>query len=254
MAAGVAMFGSPGTAEGNPINSGTGNKFQAETDYIGGTATHLALTRYYNSQDITSSAFGADWHSMWHRGLSVAGSTATVTREDGREDTFTNNGSGIWVADPDVTSFNAGAADRHSNRLEAHAGRRFGGELHAGGAACFDHNPCRACHDAGLQRQQPIDHGDGAVGHTLTFTYGASSHVQQATIPDGGVYAYAYDGNNNLTSVTYPDSSKSQYVYENTSFPNALTGVIDELGNRLPPMAMTVRVAPRRRNMQAGRS
>ena len=51
-------------------------------------------------------------------------------------------------------------------------------------------------------------------------------------MPDGGIYAYAYDANNNLISVTHPDGGVRQYVYGNASFPNALTGIIDENGKR----------------------
>jgi YD repeat-containing protein len=54
------------------------------------------------------------------------------------------------------------------------------------------------------------------------------------------VYSYSYDANNNLVSVTYPDATpadttdnpKRTYHYENASFPNALTGITDENGNR----------------------
>ncbi len=89
---------------GNPINAATGNKFQAETDFTGAAVTGLAVTRYYNSLDTTSSAFGADWHSTWHRSLNpFLPSTVVVTRADGREDTFTLI-AGAWQADPDVTS------------------------------------------------------------------------------------------------------------------------------------------------------
>jgi YD repeat-containing protein len=35
-----------------------------------------------------------------------------------------------------------------------------------------------------------------------------------------------------LISVTYPDGTVRKYVYENASYPNALTGIIDEFGDR----------------------
>jgi len=72
----------------------------------------------------------------------------------------------------------------------------------------------------------------GPFGHTLTFEYDTNKRVRQVTAPDGGVYNYAYDVTNNLSSVTYPNGLSRRYVYENTSFPSALTGIIDELGNR----------------------
>src|ERR1700722_9561797 len=77
----------------------------------------------------------------------------------------------------------------------------------------------------------------GPFGHVMSFAYDANGHVSQMTAPDGGVYTYTYDANNNLTSVTYPDGTKKQYLYENTSFPNALTGIIDENNARFATYA-----------------
>lgn len=77
----------------------------------------------------------------------------------------------------------------------------------------------------------------GPFGHVMSFAYDANGHVSQMMAPDGTLYAYAYDVNNNLISVTYPDGTKKQYLYENTAFPNALTGITDELGNRFATYA-----------------
>ena len=78
----------------------------------------------------------------------------------------------------------------------------------------------------------------GPFGHTLTFANDANGRVSQMTVPDGGVYTYAYSStSNNLISVTYPSGAQRQYVYENTAFPNALTGIIDENGQRFATWA-----------------
>jgi YD repeat-containing protein len=78
----------------------------------------------------------------------------------------------------------------------------------------------------------------GPFGHTLTFANDVSGRVSQMTVPDGGVYTYAYSStSNNLVSVTYPSGAQRQYVYENTSYPNALTGIIDENGQRFATWA-----------------
>lgn len=69
-------------------------------------------------------------------------------------------------------------------------------------------------------------------GHALMFSYDSSSRVSQITDPKGWIYKYAYDSNNKLVSVTYPDNAIRQYLYENTTFPNVLTGIIDETGSR----------------------
>jgi hypothetical protein len=108
----------PSCMVADPVNVATGNQFEAETDFMGAPNTALGLTRHYNSQDTTASQFGKNWHSTWHRGLVVNGNSVTVTRADGREDIFTNNGSGVYTADPDVTS----EATRHADLAHSHPG------------------------------------------------------------------------------------------------------------------------------------
>jgi YD repeat-containing protein len=51
------------------------------------------------------------------------------------------------------------------------------------------------------------------------------------TIPDGGRFIYAYDGHGNLTSVLHPDNTTRRYLYQNATYPDLLTGIIDESGN-----------------------
>src|SRR5260221_4650524 len=53
------------------------------------------------------------------------------------------------------------------------------------------------------------------------------------TDPASHVYQYAYDAAGRLSRVTYPDTRVRTYVYENTTFPLALTGIVDERGIRL---------------------
>jgi RHS repeat-associated protein len=43
---------------------------------------------------------------------------------------------------------------------------------------------------------------------------------------------YSYDAQGRLATVTNSDSTTQQYLYENTNFPNALTGLIDENASR----------------------
>ena len=68
-------------------------------------------------------------------------------------------------------------------------------------------------------------------GRQLILAYDSSGRIKTVTAPSG-VITYGYDTHSNLTSVQYPDNTTVQYLYENTSFPNALTGLIDEKGVR----------------------
>jgi YD repeat-containing protein len=212
----------PPSGEGNPINTGVGNKFQSETDFTADRHTGLSLTRYYSSQDTTSSAFGKSWHSTWHHGLTVSGSVVTMTRADGREDTFTNNGSGVYSADPDVTSTFAamtgagGAVTGWQHRLADDTIETFlvGGQL------------ASVTNRAGLVMNLAYDGNNnlikvtGPFGHTLTFANDASGRVSQMTVPDGGVYTYAYSStSNNLISVTYPSGAQRQLCLREHGLP-----------------------------------
>jgi RHS repeat-associated protein len=67
---------------------------------------------------------------------------------------------------------------------------------------------------------------------SLSFQYDGSGRLSTVTNTAGGVYTYSYDSYNNLIKVQYPDNTYVQYKYENSSYPNALTGVVDENGNR----------------------
>ena len=74
-------------------------------------------------------------------------------------------------------------------------------------------------------------------GRSLLLAYNASGQINQITQPDGNVVRYDYTtGTDNvarLNKVTYPDNRSKTYLYENSSFPNALTGVTDENNTRL---------------------
>jgi hypothetical protein len=72
---------------GNPINPGTGNKYQVEADYAGGTgAGGLAIERHYNSMGTGADiAIGENWRLGYDRSLSVDDAALTVNaRRDER--------------------------------------------------------------------------------------------------------------------------------------------------------------------------
>ena len=227
-----------GCQVGNPINAATGNKFQVENDFSAAPSTGLRLSRYYNSQDTTASPFGTSWHSTWHRGLTVNGIVVTVTRADGRVDTYTKNSSGVYASDPDV---------RDQLDPVPATGTQTGWQLLKADDSVETYTLAGLLSTittrAGLVTTLTYDGNNhltqvtGPFGHVLAFTYNANNNVATMITPVGGVYTYAYDAKGNLVSVTYPDATVRTYVYENTQFPNSLTGIIDENGNRFATWA-----------------
>lgn len=67
---------------------------------------------------------------------------------------------------------------------------------------------------------------DDSNGRKLSFTY-VNGELSQVSTPDG-VITYGYDGQGRLSTVSYPDGSVRTYQYNNSGYPHALTGVLDE--------------------------
>jgi RHS repeat-associated protein len=216
---------------GNPINFATGNKYEVETDYAAFGAFPLALTRYYGSMSTGGNHnFGQQWRSSYSRSITKTSATvALVTRDDGKGFTFAL-GSGAWTSTSDVNFRLTATADGWSlltDQDEIETYDSNGALLSYANRAGLTQRFTRDAQGRLMTVADPF-------GRTMSFSYlsGSSSLIAQVTVPDGGVYAYAYDGGNRLVAVTFPDGSKRQYLYENTAFPLALTGLVDESGNR----------------------
>ncbi|MGE0498587.1 MAG: RHS repeat-associated core domain-containing protein [Ramlibacter sp.] len=70
------------------------------------------------------------------------------------------------------------------------------------------------------------------LGRSLLFTYDAQARLSGVSATGGETVNYTYGTNGNLVSATYVDGKSRQYLYENPSFPRALTGIINEAGDR----------------------
>src|SRR5690606_3324280 len=57
--------------------------------------------------------------------------------------------------------------------------------------------------------------------------------IRRVIAPGGEIYSYGFGTEGTLDSVTYPDGTSRTYLYENNSYPQALTGIVDENGIRI---------------------
>ena len=64
-------------------------------------------------------------------------------------------------------------------------------------------------------------------GRALALAYNTNATLASLTTPDGQVINYSQDSNGRLASVQYPTGTRT-YQYTNASFPDALTGIVDE--------------------------
>ncbi|GAB2810316.1 RHS repeat-associated core domain-containing protein [Dyella kyungheensis] len=239
---------------GNPINVGTGNKYQPESDAAYG---NVSITRYYNSDNqVRASNLGASWLSGYDRTILALsnsnGSSAVVARESGRELTF-KKVNGAWIADSDIADTlteidNISGAvagwtlhvaetqlyENYSptgalisiadgNRTLVTLGYTIGGELSSAG------NPLPAT----LLRTLT-----DTTGRVSTIGYDDQLRIVSITLPDARTVGYAYNANNYLSTVTYPDGSVRQYLYDESAYSVAgsnqgkLTGIVDEGSGR----------------------
>ncbi len=258
-------------ATGNPITLGTGNKYLIETDYTGSGLSTLTLTRTYNSAPSNRAKYDLtnQWSLGIQRGLSLDSATnptiAVAVRPDGKALRFTLSG-GVWGADADITDrltqLKSGttptgwrftvASDSSQEEYDASGlllritfanglvqqfshgdgtgGIQYGVTAHANGYQA------PAC-SRPVGFPMPTTAGvllcvtDGQ-GRQLNLSYDASNRINQFANPLGQITQYAFDAHNNLASVAHPDGTVRTYHYEDATYPNALTGITDENGNR----------------------
>ena len=263
--------GSGGSWCGNPVNIGTGNKFQVEADLAPVGANGLGFVRYYNSLlPAYDRTLGGYWQHIYTRRIvvNVAANRATYYRNDGKQLVF-NLVSGVWTSDADVADRLVAPTDANGQRTwqlrvastedtETYdAGGRLksirsrsgltqqltytdgtNGSATGNGGFVVDAagNPTAAVLPTGLLLRV-ADH----FGRTLTFGYDSLSRVVKLTDPAGGAYIYTYSAPTaqaNLASVTFPDGSQRGYSYNEpaqtggANLPFALTGITDENGAR----------------------
>ncbi len=218
--------GSPEFCVGNPINIGTANKFQAETDYASRASGDVAFNRYYNSQDDTEGPLGIAWRHGYERRLNISSDEIKTVRPDGRIYTFTPKDGG-WQSDPDVT-----------DTLEATVGGWTYTTV-AGTQEIYDSEGRLLTITDHAGRTQTLTYGANgklievvdAFGRSLQFAYDSEGRLTTLTDP-AGITTYTYS-EGRLASITYPDGAERHYRYENGDYPNALTTIVDGAGNTL---------------------
>jgi RHS repeat-associated protein len=233
------VLGIPLCACGDPINPATGNLFEHVADYRTWGANQLGFDRYYNSlagADTVASTMGGNWRSGYDRYLRVASSSSVVAeRADGRQLAFTLTGS-AWAPDNDVGArlTNSGQTwtltdvdDSVETYTTANATQALLRTIRArnGYTQTLQYN-------ASNQLTGVTD----SYNRSLAFTY-EGGLLRTVTTPDALILTYSYTaagGHNRLITVNYSTSPgiTTTYLYENASLPTALTGILDENGDR----------------------
>ncbi len=247
-------------ALGDAIDAASGNKHQAETDYTGAGAFPLRFDRSYDSSRTWLNnpvPMGIGWTHAYLASVAVmpAQNSGTMTeavayRPDGSV-VFFNLVGAVWTADPDVAlrlnvaidgagvpfatlTDTDDSVERYDQlgRLASISSRDgFTQTLSyttTSAGTVFSHNDVRQVSDP--------------QGRVLTFGYNANLQVASMTDANGATTQLTYDANHNLATVIHPDlgsgTTTRTYSYNEAghvtgaSWPNALTGITDENGQR----------------------
>jgi hypothetical protein len=238
---------------GEPIDLGSGNVFDEVTDYETAGQNKLSLIRYYNSlaaQDSYATSMGNNWRTNYDRYLHIINPSAIygveAERPDGAVISFTSS-AGTYTPDTDVdmkltVSGSTWTLTDQNDTVETYTA--------SGSKATLTSIKLRNGYTQALTYFPggQIRFVSDSYARTLTFGYssGLFSTLSTPEFTSGLTYSYvafASASRTLLSSVTYATSptTSQTYLYENTGYPNQLTGITDENGNRYATWAMTAR-------------
>ncbi|MEQ6352546.1 RHS repeat domain-containing protein [Ralstonia pseudosolanacearum] len=204
-----------------------------------GSGAELPVTLAYQSYSIYGASNGAaQWTLNWQRNLDtsvVTDTNAPVTalRDDGSVYGFRKNGS-AWST--------AGTQDMLNSITDAN-GKTTGWQytvVNTGAVETYDTSgKLQSVRDRNgrtttlsYNAANQLTTVTAPSGRSLSFAYDSQNRVASVTAPDGAATGYGYNSTGMLSSVARSDGTTRQYVYEDSRFPTALTGIVDENGNR----------------------
>jgi RHS repeat-associated protein len=218
---------------GNPCNVKTGEKYEIETDF---DLSWINFVRYYHSGvSNVSGGFGPGWTHSFDTRLAIGGpdvvgliqgtgyhrpfhkiDAVTFEATDGSGDRLVNSGQWTLYQENEISIF-----DTTGRLLE----RRFddGGYLIYG----YDDR----------ERLANITHSSG---RNLTIQYQSDAYAAliSALASNGApLVSYSYTAQGQVATVTYPGGGIRTYHYEDTRFPQHLTGITAEDGQRFSTFA-----------------
>jgi RHS repeat-associated protein len=223
-----------GLDKGNPTHVATGNKAQAEIDYVCEGLSKLRLVRQYNTRlDQILGPFGARWNASYFQSVLLDPSNGygvTLLRPNGAFFKFSFNGTNWTTYLPNflekLTSTQDGTGAFTSwtyTTLEDEA------ELYdATGKLVSITNRHGLVTTLQYDAQGRLSTVADPVGKTMSFSYDGFGRVSTVTLPDGNSVGYTYDSFSNLETVTYPDGKLRRYHHEYGAYPYLLTGITDE--------------------------
>jgi len=197
----------------DPVNTATGNYIYNRKDVeIPGKGMAFVFYRYYNSQDGEDGPLGFGWGHTYSTVLTVnADSSVTIQRGDGKTETWTPNGSGLFMPQHGIFDTLIENSDG-SYTLKKKDLTRYAFDTSGRLSNITDKNGNRIdLTYTGSYLTQITD----TAGRNLDLSYDENGHITQVADPIGRELRFAYadgdlvsatDMNGNVTAYTYDDN------------------------------------------------
>jgi RHS repeat-associated protein len=222
-----------GFALGNPILPATAEKYQSEVDFSDAGPHPLSFVRSYRSSPsgvhAGLSQLGSNWFSNAYLAIKTDAAGNALLVEGDQTSTFLKNATG-----DEYTGFDGqGTISKTSsgwrvNRRSDDSLLQFDadGKIQSvtqrnGWVMAYAYNAAGNLASVA-----------NAFNKSIQFAYNAAGQLTAINTPDARTIGYDYDSTGRLSMVDYPDGKSRTYLYENASFPQALTGIVDESGGR----------------------
>jgi RHS repeat-associated protein len=218
---------------GNPCSAGNGNKSLQETDL---DLSWISFRRSYQSLIGTSNGgFGHHWTHSFNVQLKSSGTATGIVTESGRQLPVKSNevidGSGEKVVSDGTGFYKWTRANGSTRSFLGALGRLVRDDFADGRWYTYSYDT--------FGRLTTVTHSSG---RSLSFVYesgvvSADSRIKEIKSGGNVLLTYDYDSLGNLAGVHRADGSSRQYVYENSTYPDFITGIFDEAGNRFATYA-----------------
>ncbi len=202
------------TREGSwPINTPDGAFWHTFSDFaFPGRGPSLNFSHTYDSVFASQSGpLGFGWSHPYMMNVTVAGTVATVTQENGAQVTFNQSGSNWVPAAPRVFATLVHNGDSTWTFKRAGGRQIFGFDTQGRLATQSDLNGNTLSLTWTSGRLTAVT---DPQGRALTFLYDASGQISSVTDQSSHAVAFTYDGAGNLATATEPNGGVWSFTYD----------------------------------------
>ncbi|MBC5764644.1 DUF6531 domain-containing protein [Ramlibacter albus] len=239
-----------------PIELTSGTKLLEESDLQDAALHPLEFTRHYASRwdELPSAGVGTHWsHNHAHR-VALGTEWRTVLFGDGTSSRFRSAAvppgtganwscpSGVDCPPPAVATSAPATwqADGNADTMTDEGDRIVLRRLHDETVYEFEKSSGRLLAmraSNGWAYTYAYSGGQlarvsNAFGRSMTFQWDAAGRLARVVGADGNSVSFGFDGAARLAQATHSMGTSRSYLYEDTRWPNAVTGLVDERGQR----------------------